>query len=184
MNLVYLNQYVLFAAVTVLIGLILCEIICHSYPEMDKNNTNTQKYTCIIILAITGLAMRWLITTRVGERYLYSEAMDRSRREAYRLRKETKSKILNYVKKIEELNKIKIPTLPPLPENTEQIEPVESPPVESPPVEQPPVEQPPLEQPPLEQPALEQQNSEEIAQQEDSDNQPAQQQEMFRKMRR
>ena len=120
MNLAYLNQYVLFAAVTVLIGLVVCKIICYSYPEMEKNHTNTHKYTCIIILAVVGLAMRWLITTQVGERYLYSEPEDRFRREMYRLRKETKLKILNYVKKIEELNKIKIPALPNLPEESEQ----------------------------------------------------------------
>ena len=116
MNLGYLNQYVLFAAITVLIGLIICKIICYGKPEMEKYHTGNYKYTCIIILAITGLILRWTLTTKYGERYLNSEPMDKVHEKINKIRKMTKMRILKYIKKIEEQNKIIIPTIPPVPD--------------------------------------------------------------------
>ena len=73
MNQNVLKQYVLFAVVTILVGLITCEIICSYYPEMDKFHSGDNKYLCIGVLAITGLVLRYLLTTKMRGTKLKSE---------------------------------------------------------------------------------------------------------------
>jgi hypothetical protein len=81
MNQKIMKQYILFAVSAILIGLIVCEIICSIYPEMDKYHSGDNKYLCVAVLGITGLVLRYLLTTKMGEENLYSEPTDRLNRE-------------------------------------------------------------------------------------------------------
>ena len=93
MNQKILKQYILFAAATVLIGLVTCEIICSYYPDMEKYHSGDNKNICIMVLIITGLALRYLLTTKMGEENLYSEPTDRLNREISKIQKDARSKI-------------------------------------------------------------------------------------------
>ena len=76
MNQKTLKEYILFAVVTVLVGLLVCEIICSYYPEMEKYHSGDNKNICISVLAITGLILRYILSTRMGKDSLYTEVMD------------------------------------------------------------------------------------------------------------
>ena len=93
MNNIVLKEYVLFAVVTVLVGLITCEIICSYYPEMDKYHNGDNKYLCIAVLAITGLVVRYLLTTKMGEDNLYSMPKDTMNKKLSKIQEEANKKI-------------------------------------------------------------------------------------------
>ena len=93
MNNKMLKEYVLFAVITVLVGLITCEIICSYYPEMDKYHTGDNKYLCIGVLAITGLVLRYLLTTKMGEDNLYSLPKDVMNKKISKIQDDANKKI-------------------------------------------------------------------------------------------
>jgi hypothetical protein len=93
MNNQVLKEYVLFAVITVLVGLIVCEIICSYYPEMDKYHTGDNKYLCIGVLAITGLVLRYLLTTKMGEDNLYSLPKDAMNKKLSKIQDDANKKI-------------------------------------------------------------------------------------------
>jgi hypothetical protein len=93
MNNQVLKEYVLFAIVTVLVGLIVCEIICSYYPEIDKFHSGDNKYLCISVLAITGLIIRYLLTTKMGEDNLYSTSKDTMNKKLSKIQDEANKKI-------------------------------------------------------------------------------------------
>jgi len=58
------KEYVLFAVITILIGLFVCEIICYYCPKLNRIHTNDSKYLCISILGITGLILKYLVNIK------------------------------------------------------------------------------------------------------------------------
>ena len=100
MNQKNLKEYVLFAVVTILVGLLVCNIICNYKPEMIEYNNNTNnKYMYIAIFGITGLFLRYAITTKLGEQYLFSDNLDKLKMEISKIKKE-------------KINEIKAPVIP------------------------------------------------------------------------
>ena len=99
MNQKNLKEYVLFAVVTILVGLIVCNIICNYKPEMIEYHKNNSKYMYITVFGITGLFLRYAITTKLGEEYLFSDTADKLKTELSKNRKE-------------KINEIKAPVIP------------------------------------------------------------------------
>lgn len=107
MNNKIMMEYILFAVVTVLVGLVVCEIICCYRPELERYHTGDNKNVCIVVLAITGLVLRYLLTTKMGEKNLLSEPGLKLKKEIEKIRKEDALKIADAVKKLETIKPAK-----------------------------------------------------------------------------
>ena len=93
MNQKNLKEYILFAVVTILVGLLVCNIICEYKPEMIEYNKNNNKYMYITVFGITGLFLRYAISTKMGEKYLFSDNADKLKIEIAKVRKERNNEI-------------------------------------------------------------------------------------------
>ena len=58
------KEYVLFVVITILIGLLVCEIICYYWPRLNRIHTDDSKYLCISVLGITGLILKYLVNKK------------------------------------------------------------------------------------------------------------------------
>jgi hypothetical protein len=94
-----LMEYVIFMVLTVLIGLVACGIICYFKPEYEKFHTDQHKYLFITILAIVGFVLRYFLTTKMGEQYLFSEPMHKLNREINNIKNTASNKISSFLEK-------------------------------------------------------------------------------------
>jgi hypothetical protein len=74
MNSKLFYQAVLLGIVTILFGLILSVVFSSFKPELAKECENWDKYYVMeIVLFFTGVGVRLLLTTDVGNKYLLSQ---------------------------------------------------------------------------------------------------------------
>ncbi len=74
MNSKLFYQAILLGIVTILFGLILGVVFSSIKPELAKECENWNKYYVMeIILFFTGVAIRILLTTDIGDKYLLSQ---------------------------------------------------------------------------------------------------------------
>ena len=96
MNYYDLKQYVLFAIVTILIGLLVCEFICFFYPEMKKIHTGDSKYLCIFVLGITGLILKYLLNMKyIQEKFNIYDQIDNLDNQNYEILKKNEDEYLS-----------------------------------------------------------------------------------------
>lgn len=74
MNTKVFYQSVLLGVVTILLGLVLSVVFGSLKPELAKECENWDKYYVMeIVLFFTGVAVRLLLTTDIGNKYLLSQ---------------------------------------------------------------------------------------------------------------
>ena len=96
MNYNDLKQYVLFAVVTILIGLLVCEFICYFYPDMKEIHTDDSKYLCIFVLGITGLILKYLLNMKyIKEKFNMYDQIDNLDNRNYEILKKNEDEYLS-----------------------------------------------------------------------------------------